>query len=267
MVNQNQTPPALNNADLARVAEQVSILLQLDRTRHQVPTQLDMQALANIPAYLSSVFRDANALVGDLSPMEVYDALNRRLSDLQAQIYLLRLEMDNRLERDPARVYEDPLVVSAYGERLRASTSAPRELYFEPSLIASGWYGSESDGIRYWRWMRPGDGSLVCVPHLGKIDQEVEIRGSVLIPEQINSLSIVIEGTAATVERVPDQPVDFVARAKVSLVQVQSANYLPIEFRLTDFREPRSRDTRLLGAMVTTFRFTALEGACLGTET
>lgn len=265
MTDEDQTQPPLDDADLARVTEQVSILLQLDRTRHQVPTQVDMRALANIPAYLSSVFRDANALIGDLSPMQVYDAINRRVSDLQAQIYLLRLEMDNRLERDPAKIYEDPMVVSAYGERLRASTSAPRELHFEPSLIASGWHESESDGVSYWRWMRPGDGSLVCVPHLGKIDQEVEIRGFVLIPEQIDSLSITIEGTAATVEQLPDQPVAFVARATVSLAQVQSANYLPIEFRITDFRMPSSTDNRLLGARATTFRFTAAEGADVGT--
>lgn len=265
MADQHDPQPPLDNADLARVAEQVSILLQLDRTRHQVPTQVDMRALANIPAYLSSVFRDANALGADLSPMQVYDAINRRVSDIQAQIYLLRLEMDNRLERDPARVYEDPMVVSAYGERLRVSTSAPRELHFEPSLIASGWHGTESDGVSYWRWMRPGDGSVVCVPHLGKIDQDVEIRGAVLIPEQIDSLSIVIEGTTATVERLPHRPAGFVARASVSLAQVQSANYLPIEFRMTDFRKPESNDTRLLGAQVTTFRFTPAEGTARGT--
>lgn len=247
----------LDTAALALLAEQVSVLLQLDRTRHQVPTQVNMQALANVPAYISSVFRKANSLKGDLSPLEVYEAINRRVSDLQAQIYLLRLEMDNRLERDPAKVYEDPMVVSAYGERLSFITQTPREFNFEPQMIASGWHNSESSETGHWRWMRPGNGSIVCLPHLGKLDQLIEIWGELLDPDQIGSLSISIQGTKATIEVQPD-PLHFVARVQLSLAQVQSANYLPIEFQMTDFRQPSPTDTRLLGAQVARFRCSAL---------
>ena len=252
-----QPEGALNAATLALLAERVSVLLQLDRTRHKVPTQVDMQALANVPAYLSSVFQKANMLEGELTPAEVYEVINRRVSDLQAQIYLLRLEMDSRLERDPAKLYEDPMVVSAYGERLSFIMQTPRDLSFEPQLIASGWHNSESSESRHWRWMRPGNSSIVCLPHLGKVDQLVEIWGEVIDPDQISSLRIFVQGTEAAIEVQPD-PLHFVARIKLSLAQVQSANYLPIEFQMTDFRQPSPTDTRLLGAQVARFRCSAL---------
>lgn len=257
----------LDAAALAQVAEQVSILLQLDRTRHRVPTQVDMQALANVPAYLSSVFQNANVLRGDPSPLEVYEAINRRVSDLQAQIYLLRLDMDNRLERDPAAIYEDPMVISAYGERLSVSIHAPREFYFEPSLIASGWHDSENESGKYWRWMRPCEGSIVCVPHLGKVDQLIEIWGNVLVPEQIASLRISAQGVEAVIEVLPDQPVSFVARLRLSLAEVQSANYLPVVFQMSDFRQPNSSDTRLLGAQIMQFRCSLLTETTKAIET
>lgn len=250
---------ALHDAELAQIAERVSALLQLDRMRPNVPTQVDMRPLANIPAYLSSVFREANALDADLSPNQLYELINRRISDVQAQVYLLRLEMDNRLERDPAGIYEDPLVVSAYGERLATSILEPRSFKFEPSLIAYGWHQAEGHGESFWRWMRPGPGSIVCLPHLGKLDQLIEVRGRMLEVDQLPDLEIRSGDVLAEIDRDPARPDGFVARLRLPMAQVQSASLLPIEFRMTDFREPPTSDTRLLGACVMRFKCSPVE--------
>ncbi|WP_372922104.1 hypothetical protein [Roseovarius sp.] len=245
-------PLTLADDDLARIAEKVSVLMQLDRTYPNIPTQVDMQALANVPAYLSSVFEQANQLNGELTPAQIYELVNRRIADLQAQLYLIRMELDNRFERDPAKIYEDPLVISAYGERLKTQVRS-REFGFEPSLIAHGWYPSESLNGDYWRWMRPGRESVVCLPHLGRVDQVIEIQGYVIDPAQLSTLEIVAEASQAELEIVPKQPASFVAKLTLTAAQLHSTNLLPVEFRMDDFRQPNSTDSRLLGACIVRF--------------
>ena len=77
-----------------------------------------MAVLANIPAHLALVFEQANAVGGELTPAVAYALINKRVSQIQAQVYLMRLEMDNRHPHDPASIYADPMVISAYGERV-----------------------------------------------------------------------------------------------------------------------------------------------------
>lgn len=243
----------MNDKDLAAIAEKVSTLLQLDRMRHRIGTEIDMSVLANVPDYIASVFEEANAVNGDLTPTESYNFVNKRISQLQAQIYLLRLEMENRFERDPARIFEDPLVISAYGERIDRVTKSTKSFSFEPSVLAYGWHQVEiSNGLAH-RWMRPGDVSVACVPHLGTIDQTVEIHGYVLHPEQIEGLSIRVGETEASINVQSDAPHRFVAIIKLSAEKLKSANYLPVEFNITRFRQPNEQDTRLLGANISRF--------------
>jgi hypothetical protein len=261
MLNMPHKGLSMNNADLIQIAEKVSVILQLDRARHTVPTQVDMQALTNIPSYISSVFETAHELDTELTPVELYKLINRRISDLQTQIYLLRLEMDNRSERDPAKLYEDPLVISAYGERLTASTNEPRAFMFEPSLIAYGWHKVEHSGASCWRWMRPGQKSVVCLPHLGKIDQLIEIWGHTLDPAQLDDFTMHHGEIEGEIERDPSKPNDFVARLMLPTAQLASANLVPVEFGMTDFRQPNPTDTRLLGACITRFNVSPLKEA------
>lgn len=243
----------MTDEEMAKIAEKVSLLMQLDRTRHQVRTEVDMAALANVPAYIASVFEQANAVGSELSPAELYNQVNKRISQVQAQVYLMRLEMENRFERDPARVYEDPLAISAYGERLETLTSTPRSFSFEPSVLAYGWYPAEiSDGATH-RWMRPGEVSVACVPHLGTVDQTLEIAGHVLEAEQLATLSIRASGKLADITPKSPGGQHFTARLTLSEDDLKSANYLPVEFSMSDFRKPNSQDERMLGANISRF--------------
>ncbi len=130
--------PRLDDALVTRVAERVGLLLQLDRTRHHVPTQVDVRALGNLPASIASVFAKDDAIDPRLEPARVCEQINRRIAERQAQIYLLRLELDNRFERDPARLFEDPLAISAYGERMETIIRKPRAFTVEPSPMPRG---------------------------------------------------------------------------------------------------------------------------------
>ncbi|MBN9678430.1 hypothetical protein [Salipiger bermudensis] len=244
----------MSQDETAKIAEQVSLLMQLDRTRHHVGTELDMAALANVPAYIASVFEQANAIGSDLSPAQLYEQVNKRISQLQAQVYLMRVEMENRFERDPARIYEDPLAISAYGERLETITTSPKSFSFEPAILAHGWYPAEinENGAAH-RWMRPGDVSLACVPHLGTVDQRLEIEGYALEPEQLEELKIRAGETVAEIETGTTSPQHFTARLTLSGAALKSANYLPVEFTMSDFRQPNSQDTRMLGVNVSRF--------------
>ena len=246
-------PPPLSRDDITRIAKEVSLLMQLDRTRHQVATQVDMAALANVPAYITSVFEEAGAVGSQLSNEDLYRQVNKRVAQAEAQIYLLRLEMENRHERDPARIYEDPLVIAAYGERLETLTGRARSFGFDSAVLAYGWYPAEYSEGRAHRWMRPGDVSVACVPHLGTVDQVIEIRGHVLEPAQLDGLAIRAGAVEAAI--IPDAgaPARFTAQLELEAEAAASANYLPIEFTLTDFRQPNAQDVRMLGANISRF--------------
>ena len=243
----------MNDESIAAIAEQVSILMQLDRTRHHVGTQIDMKVLGNVPDYIASVFEENNAIGSALTPEELYKQVNKRISQIQAQLYLLRLEIENRFEQDPAKIYEDPLAISAYGERLETMTRVTKSFGFEPSVLAFGWHPRERSDGNVHRWMRPGDVSVACLPHLGTVDQVVEISGSVLDTEQLAGLTIRAGETEAEIIPNETNPTQFTARLELEGETLKSANYLPVEFVMTDFRQPNERDTRLLGANISRF--------------
>lgn len=243
----------MSQEDIATVAEQVSLLLQLDRTRHHVATTVDMKVLGNVPDYIASIFEDNNEIGSALSPEEVYRQVNKRVSQLQAHLYLLRLEFENRFEQDPAKIYDDPLAISAYGERLDTITKMTKSFGFEPSVLAFGWHPLERSEGRIHRWMRPGDVSVACLPHLGTVDQIVEVEGYVLDAEQFDGMEIRAGETVADIDRSVDTPTQFTARLTLSGESLKSANYLPVEFSMRDFRQPNERDTRLLGANISRF--------------
>jgi hypothetical protein len=247
------TPLSLSNADISRIAERVSLLMQLDRTHHHVDTKVDMEVLANVPDYITRVFEEAGAVGSNLSNEELYQQVNKRVAQVQAQIYLLRIEMENRSERDPAKVYQDPLTIAAYGERIETLTRISKSFGFDPAILAYGWYPAEREGDRTHRWMRPGDVSVACVPHLGMVDQVIEISGYVLDVDQLNGMVISAGSTKAEILPDEDAAIRFTARLVLKAETVKSANYLPIEFVMTDFRQPNARDTRLLGANISTF--------------
>lgn len=238
---------------IAQIAEQVSILMQLDRTRHKVPTSVDMKALANVPGYIASVFEQANRVATPLSPTEAYEMINKRVSQIQAQLYLMRVEMENRTARDPARIYDDPLAISAYGERLETIVRATKSFSFGPEILAYGWYPLEQSGSVSRRWMRPVDVSVACVPHLGTVDQVIEIGGYVLDHEKLASLEIRVGDVVATITPQEAGGTHFVARLSLKGEALKSANYVPIEFRMGAYRQPNAMDTRLLGANIGSF--------------
>ena len=246
-------PPPLSQADITRIAEQVSLLMQLDRTHNNVATTVDMAALANVPDYIASVFEEAGAVGSELSNAELYRQVNKRVAQVQAQIYLMRIEMENRSERDPAQIYQDPLAIAAYGERLQTLTSMTKSFGFDPAVLAHGWYPVEREGGRAHRWMRPGDMSVACIPHLGIADQVVEISGHVLDVAQLEGLVIRAGTTEADILPDANAPTRFIARLVLGAEAVKSANYLPVEFVMTDFRQPNAQDTRLLGANISAF--------------
>lgn len=257
----------MNDLEAAQIAAKVSLLLQLDRLRHNVDTEVDMKALGNVPQYIASVFEQSNAIAGDLSPAAAYELVNKRVSRLEAQLYLMRLELDNRFERDPARLFEDPLAISTYGERMETIIKTERRFSFESSVLAYGWYPIERSGEQSFRWMRTSDVSVACIPHLGAVDQIVEIYGSVLAPAQLEGLRINAVSVQAQIRQGDEGPARFVARLDLQRKDVKSANFLPIEFTMTDFRQPSEQDTRLLGASVDLFVCRpAVAGAPMGAD-
>jgi hypothetical protein len=247
----------VTNDEIAQIAQQVSVLLQLDRTRHTVSSQLDMSVLANVPAYISSVFEKANEIDPALDAASIYSLINKRVSEMQAQIYLLRLELENRDAHDPANIYADPMVISAYAERIDAIVGQPRSYSFGPEILASGWYPTENNGDVFFRWMRPVDTSLACVPHLGAVDQTLVTSGYVAHADQIKNLTISAFGKIAKIENVGQESSNhWTATLDFTAKDLEIANYAPVEFKTEDFRQPNEADTRLLGACVSSFTLT-----------
>ncbi len=252
----------MNDDDLVKIAEQVSLLMQLDRTRPKLGKEIDMNVLANVPAYVASVFEEANALNEDLSPAEIYEQINKRVSQVQAQLYLMRLEFESRDARDPARIYEDPLVIAAYGERIDTMVKAPRTFSFGPEIIAYGWFPLERVGSgQARRWMRPGDASVACVPHLGTVDQVIEIHGDLLKNEQLAGFEIRVGDTRADITLVNGSKTQFVAKLTMKADALTTSNYTAIEFRMEKFMRPSEADPRWLGAYVGKFKVYALSEA------
>lgn len=243
--------------DLSRVAEKVSVLMQLDRLRHNVGTKIDFKARANIPAYIASVFEDAGRVSPDLEPSAYYNLINKRISEVQAQLYLMRLELENRHSRDPAEIYTDPLAISTYGAHMQTIGQSEKSFEFESDIIAYGWYATEHSGDRYHRWMRPGAVSVACVPHLGPVDQTLEIASYVIHAGQLKSLRITAGDQTAKIELDKGSRNSFIARLKLSAASLRDANHIPVEFHLDDFRQPNEADTRLLGANVYRFSLKA----------
>jgi hypothetical protein len=244
----------MSDENVTKIAEQVSILMQLDRMRHHVGTDVDMKVLANVPDYIASVFETANAVGSDLTPVALYELVNKRISQVQAQLYMLRLEFENRHERDPAKIYADPLAISAYGERMETLVALTKNFDFGAGILAYGWYKMEHAQDGFHRWMRPGDVSVACVPHLGTVDQVLEINGYVMHAEQMDGLSIRVGDVEATIAATgAGSAKRFVATLALSADALKSANYVPVEFTMTDFRQPNDMDTRLLGANIAGF--------------
>lgn len=244
----------MTDKTIAEIAEQVSLLLQLDRTRHQVSSKVDMTVLANLPAHLAATFEEANAISSDLSPHDVYAMINKRVSQVQAQVYLMRLEMENRDPHDPANIYADPMVVSAYGERVETLTAQTKSFSFGPEILAEGWYPMEVVEGKCYRWMRPSDMSIACVPHLGTGAQTIEIEGYVVHESQLDGFVIRGAGKDAQMTITDSGGVtQFNAVLTLDAKDVKSANYLPVEFHMTQFEAPNSQDTRMLGANVVKF--------------
>jgi hypothetical protein len=244
----------MNDKTIAELAEEVSLLLQLDRTRHQVSSKLDLAVLANIPAHLASVFEQANIVSGDLTPVQAYALINKRVSEVQAQVYLMRLELENRGPHDPASIYTDPMVISAYGDRIETLTAQPKRFSFGPEILANGWYPMEMTEEVCHRWMRPGDVSIACVPHLGTGAQTMEIEGYVMHEDQFEGLSITAAGREAVIEIIENSGVTrFTALLTLEPQDVKSANYLPVEFRMDNCKPPNNVDTRMLGANIQHF--------------
>ncbi len=240
----------MKHSELSKIAEEVSQLMQLDRSRHKIGTAKDFEAASLVPNYIASVFEEANQINATLSPNDVYHLLNKRMSQLQAQLYLIRLELENRDTRDPAAIYQDPLVIGAYGEEIKTSLSRERTYDFGTHLLAHGWYAVERDNGKSFRWMRPGGISVACVPHLGEVDQILEISGDMIHAEQMDTFSIRSGATEAVIEPQGQLPVHFKAVLGLKGEDLKGANYIPIEFHLADFRQPNDKDTRLLGAKI-----------------
>lgn len=240
---------------ITEIAEEVSLLLQLDRTRHQVSSKLDMAMLANIPDHLASTFEQANAISADLTPTQVYELINKRVSQVQAQVYLMRLDLENRNRHDPANIYADPMVVSAYGERHEMLTAQPKSFAFGPEILADGWYPMEVSDDGCYRWMRPGEMSVVCVPHLGTGAQTLEVEGYVIHEDQLDGLNIRAAGQDAVIDVTErsSSAARFKALLTLDTKDVKSANYLPVEFRMSSFKPPNNMDTRMLGANISRF--------------
>ena len=255
----------LSAEDIALIADRVSQVLQLDRMRHHVSSAPDLVAQANIPAHLARVFEAAGAVNPPISNEALYDLVNKRIARMEAMLYLMRVEAENRSATDPAQIFADPMMVSAYGERVANLAAQPRRFSFEPTLLADGWYGLEEDRDGYHRWMRPTEtGSLICLPHLGEIDQVIEVEGRVLHPDQLTGLALCSGEIAAEIAAVPEDPARFVATLHLPAAAVVRSTYVAVICRMEDFRQPNETDTRLLGADVQ--RFTCRPVAAGGTE-
>lgn len=240
--------------DIARIADRVAQVMQLDRMRHHVSSAPDLEPQVNIPAYLARIFEAAGAASVPISNEVLYDLVNKRIARLEASLYLTRVELENRSAHDPAEIYNDPMVISAYGERVAQLAPQARSFSFEPTILAHGWYPIESSQDHFHRWMRPAeDGALACLPHLGEIDQSIEIAGRVLHPDQFGGLSIRVGDTAAEIAPDPEEPTRFTARLSLAADALAQSNYVAIVFEMEDFRQPNETDTRLLGCNIRRF--------------
>lgn len=264
--------------EIARIAAEVSLRLQLDRLHGLALTggaggngpeessaagaEPDLGALANVPEHLALIFEAANEVSGALTPAELWRLVNRRLARLEAQLYLTRLQLESAAACAPGRILEDPLVVAALGERVAGLESgAARSFHFDSAVLAHGWYPIEHHEGFPFRWMRPlgmaADGapapSVAGIPHLGQLAQEIEIEGNLLDEAQYQGFGIAAAGRQAEITRDPAQPHRFTARLRLERAALPSPHYLPVTFRLQEFRRPGTQDTRLLGASIRRF--------------
>lgn len=248
----------LSDDDIARIAAKVSTLMQLDRMRHHVGTEIDMKAQANLPAYIASVFEEANAVSVDMVPRDFYALVTHRLAQMQAQLYMMRLELENRDARDPADIYTDPLVIGAYSAYEERAAESHKAFGFEGDLLAYGWYPVEKSPAGFHRWSRPGERSVVCIPHLGGVAQRLKISAHVLVVEQFDELRVTVAGAEAEILRDAQNPVFFTACFDFDAAAVKGTNQLPVEFRTGVFRQFNDVDTRLLGVNVLSFTLDAI---------
>lgn len=258
-----QSRRSLSPDEITAIAAEVSAMMQLSRISPDLGRGVPPATEANVPAYIASVFEAAGAISPPLSNEALYDAVNKRISQLQAQLYMMRVEMENRAERAPGALFDDPRAIATYGAHMDGLTQLEKSFGFEPALLAHGWHPTENNGNGWHRWMRPVDMAIVCLPHLGLVDQTVEITGQVLDPVQLKDLQIGLGPHLAEIIPDPETPTRFAARLSLTADQVPSASLLPLEVRMTEFRKPDTQDPRLLGINVT--RFTCRPG--LATQT
>lgn len=253
----------------AEIAAEVSMLMQIDRNHREIATKVDMAALAGLPTHIAAVFESANAVGSDLTPTQAYALVNKRIAQVEAQLYLMRLELENRDPRDPASVYEDPMVISAYGERIAGLGARKKSFSFGPEILAEGWYPMEVEGHdAAHRWMRPGDSSLACVPHLGPHPQVLTIKGYVMHEDQLDGFTVSAAGRQARIEVTESGKVTrFDAILELSGEDVKHANYLPVSFRMDSFKPPNAMDSRLLGANIQGFTCASADAGANATDT
>ena len=246
-------PGPLSPEEITRIAAEVSLLMQADRLGGRAAAGADPVAAPNLPDHIARIFEAAGAVAGPLDPDTLYALVNRRIAELQAQLYLMRIELAGGDSRDPQALFDDPRVIAAYGTRMEGLGAMDRTFSFDPALLAHGWYPAESDGVTWHRWMRPGEASIVCLPHLGRMAQRIEITGQVLEADQLDGLTVGVGAHHAAILPDPDLPVRFVARLDLAAADLPSAHVLPVEFRMQDFRQPGPQDSRLLGASISRF--------------
>lgn len=239
--------------ELARIAERVSLLLQLDRLHGRMDEAPRQVEVANLPETLTQIFEDTHAVRSDLSATEVYAQLNRRIAALQTQVYLLRIEAETRAPFDPASILGAPQTAALYGDRVAEATKRPRSFEFGPDIVAQGFHPTEIDETGAHRWMSPGPASVACIPHLGQVDQIIEIAGNYVSEEQIGALTISIGPVEAEIYKVQANPRHFISRLTLPAPAIASPNYIPVCFQMTDFRQPSEHDTRALGANISRF--------------
>ncbi|MEM8868802.1 MAG: hypothetical protein AAGE38_00255 [Pseudomonadota bacterium] len=256
---------SLSADEITAIAAEVSAMMQLSRISSDLGRGVDPATEANVPDYIASVFEAAGAISPPLSNDALYEAVNKRISQLQAQLYMMRIEMENQTERDPAALFDDPRAIATYGAHLDGLTQLEKSFGFEPALLAHGWHPTENNGKGWHRWMRPVDMAIVCLPHLGLIDQTVDIIGQVLDPVQLGDLQIGLGHHIAKILPDPETSTRFTARLSLKADQVPSASLLPLEVRMTEFRKPDTQDPRLLGVNVS--RFICRPGVATQTKT
>lgn len=247
----------MNKNEIIKIAEQVSLLLQIKNNEKNISTQPDLESDSLISDYLVNIFKEANQCSDNLAPSDYYRLINERIAQVQAQLYIMRLELDNK-RLDPSQVYTDPLTILTDGKAKAEVGVIEREYSFEPSIYSWGWHPVEKFGESgFSRWMRPGKSSDICVPHLGKVSQTIEFFGNVLDASQKVGLKVYVDEVEAELEFDMENSNAFNAKIDLEGEVINSSNFVVVSFHIDKFVSPETNDDRQLGAMVSKIKLTA----------